>query len=247
MLGFDALNFLLSPPSPLRYLSPPQEQESLEASNSALRKEISSLERAVLFYTTALERHEPFCRLQDPGSGSVAPLSVSCPVSAQASASTSAATPSTSFGGRLPLPPAPSCELFSSGSSKSSPHSSVMTAPAPHSLFHYPGWDPPCPPPQTPCPGGVAQAARDPLHEILIDSKPSHSHHSAANPGLLLSLLTVPSPPRAPQTSAGTSDGSLAQQPLLEDTSRDLGFQELLEVNDWILQELEMETAFPEQ
>lgn len=216
----------------------------------ALRKEISSLEKSALFYTAVLEHHKPFCRLQGHGSDSAASLSVSQPVSAQASASTSASTPSASFGGRSPLTPAPtapSCELVSSGSSKSSPHSSVMTAPAAHSLFHYPGWDPSYPPPQTPCPGSVPQTSPDPLDEILIDSKPSHSHHSAANPGLLLSLLTVPSPPRAPQSSAGTSDGSLPQQSLLGDTSRDLSFLELLEVNDWILQEPEMDPTFFKQ
>lgn len=211
----------------------------------ALRKEISSLEKSALFYTAVLERHQPFCRLRGRGSASAAPPSVSGPVSAQASASTSAAaTPSASFGGRSPstppAPTAPSCELFSSGSSKSSPHPSILTAPAPHSLFH----DPPCPPPQTPGPGTVPRTPPDPLVEILMDSKPSPSHQPAADPGLFLSLLTVPSAPRGPQTSAGTSDGSLAQLSLLEDTSRDLGFQELLEVNDWILQECEMDPAF---
>lgn len=204
----------------------------------ALRKEISSLEKRAVFYTAVLERHQPFCRLRGRGSGSAAPPSVSSPVSAQASASTSAATPSASFGGRSPL--TPSCELFSTGSSISSPHTSVKTAAAPHSLFHDPSCDPPLPPPQTPCPGSVPQTPPDPLAEILIDSKLSPSHQAAASPGLLLSLLTVPSPPRGPQTS----DGSLAQMSLLEDTSRDLGFQELLEVNEWILQEPEMDPAF---
>lgn len=208
-----------------------------------MRKEISSLEKTALLYTTVLERHQPFCRLRGRGSGSAAPPSVSGPVSAQASASTSTATPSASFGGRSPLTPAPtasSCELFSSGSSISSPHTSVKTAAAPPSPFHDPSCDPPCAPPQTPCPGSVPQTPPDPLGVIPIDSKLSPSHQSAARPGLFLSMLTFPSPPRGPQTS----DASLAQMSLLGDTSRDLGFQELLEVNEWILQEREMDPAF---
>uniref|UniRef100_A0A3B5JZH3 Basic leucine zipper ATF-like transcription factor 2 n=1 Tax=Takifugu rubripes TaxID=31033 RepID=A0A3B5JZH3_TAKRU len=43
-----------------------QDLESLEGTNSALRKEIASLEREALLYTAALERHKPFCCLKGP-------------------------------------------------------------------------------------------------------------------------------------------------------------------------------------
>lgn len=147
--------------------------------------------------------------------------------------STPAATSSASLGGSSPLTPAPaatSCGLFSSGSSKTSPHPSFLAAPAPHSLFHCPGTDPPYPL----CPVSAPQTH---LVESLNDSKPSYSHHSGTNPGLPLSLLTVPSPLGAPQTSPGPRESLLELRSSLEDTSRDVSFLELLEVNDWILQE----------
>ncbi|XP_056882351.1 uncharacterized protein batf2 isoform X1 [Takifugu flavidus] len=217
-----------------------QDLESLEGTNSALRKEIASLEREALLYTAALERHKPFCCLKGPGSGPADPLSVSFPDSNQTS--TPAATSSASLGGSSPLTPAPaatSCELFSSGSSKTSPHSSFITAPAPHSLFHCPGADSSHPL----CPVSIPQTH---LVENLNDSKPSYSHPSSTNPGLPLSLLTVPSPLGAPQTSPGTRE-YLELRSSLEDTSRDISFLELLEVNDWILQEGETNCVVSEQ
>lgn len=157
--------------------------------------------------------------------------------------STPAATSSASLGGSSPLTPAPaatSCGLFSSGSSKTSPQSSFLAAPAPHSLFHCPGTDPPYPL----CPVSVPQTH---LVENLNDSKPSYSHHSGTNPGLPLSLLTVPSPLGAPQTSPGPRESLLELRSSLEDTSRDVSFLELLEVNDWILQEGGVECVVSEQ
>lgn len=183
------LLLLLAHPSLLGDLSPPQELESLEGCNLALKKEIASLKKEALFYTEALERHQPLCRLQEPGSDK-----------ASASASSPTDTSSASLSGRS---------------------RSEMSPPGPHSLFH-----PSDPPPPSPRPASVPQTHPTPLVENPIISKPS----SAASPGLLLSLLTVPSPPGAPQTSAGPSDGPPAQQ-------EDLGFLELLEHNDWILQE----------
>lgn len=42
-----------------------EELQSLEHANSTLHKEIASLKKELQLYTTALERHKPFCRLRD--------------------------------------------------------------------------------------------------------------------------------------------------------------------------------------
>lgn len=43
-----------------------QELQCLERSNSALKKEIAALKKGLHLYTTALERHEPYCCLREP-------------------------------------------------------------------------------------------------------------------------------------------------------------------------------------
>ncbi|KAM6960330.1 uncharacterized protein batf2 [Tautogolabrus adspersus] len=59
------------------------ELQSLERSNSALKKEIASLKKDHNLYTTALERHKPFCTLKASASSSTTYLSVSPPAACQ--------------------------------------------------------------------------------------------------------------------------------------------------------------------
>ncbi|XP_060887502.1 basic leucine zipper transcriptional factor ATF-like 2 [Labrus mixtus] len=80
-----------------------EELQSLERSNSALKKEIASLKKDFNLYTTALERHVPVCALRASASSSTTCLSVSpsadCrtgPSPLQASRFTQAAGPSLS-------------------------------------------------------------------------------------------------------------------------------------------------------
>ncbi|KAL4006510.1 gastrin-releasing peptide receptor [Sarotherodon galilaeus] len=47
-----------------------EELQSLERSNSALQKDIAALKKELHFYTTSLERHEPYCRLPSSLAGS---------------------------------------------------------------------------------------------------------------------------------------------------------------------------------
>ncbi|XP_036967886.1 basic leucine zipper transcriptional factor ATF-like 2 [Acanthopagrus latus] len=76
--------------------------------------------------------------------------------------------------------------------------------------------------------------------ELTVSSKPTDSRHAASNPASLLSLLTVPSPLPASQSTSSSLDAPLSQPPLslpaLGDPLGDLSLSELLEVNDWILQ-----------
>lgn len=66
-----------------------EELQNLEQSNSALQKEIASLKREFHRYTTALERHEPFCclRVSAPSSSSTAQLPASPSAGCQSSSS----------------------------------------------------------------------------------------------------------------------------------------------------------------
>ncbi|XP_070711019.1 basic leucine zipper transcriptional factor ATF-like 2 [Pempheris klunzingeri] len=79
-----------------------EELQSLERSNSALQKEVAALKKDLHLYTTALERHKPFCRLKAPVSSSTTCLSVfpsadgQIAVPPQASSTTQAAVPSLS-------------------------------------------------------------------------------------------------------------------------------------------------------
>uniref|UniRef100_UPI0037E7E362 basic leucine zipper transcriptional factor ATF-like 2 n=1 Tax=Semicossyphus pulcher TaxID=241346 RepID=UPI0037E7E362 len=78
-----------------------EELQSLEQSNSALKKEIASLRKDLHLYTTALESHEPICRLKASASNSTTFLSVSPSADSQtgppqASGSTQATAPSLS-------------------------------------------------------------------------------------------------------------------------------------------------------
>lgn len=81
------------------------------------------------------------------------------------------------------------------------------------------------------------QGNPEPSPAAAFASKPSYGRHVTAS---RLSLLTVPSPLSVPPTTSSSFDGCHAQPQtslsLLGDTSRDLSFSELLEVNDWILQ-----------
>nr|XP_020499334.1 basic leucine zipper transcriptional factor ATF-like 2 [Labrus bergylta] len=78
-----------------------EELQTLERSNTALKKEIASLKKDFNLYTTALERHVPVCTLRASASSSTTYLSVSpsadCqtgPSPLQASSFTQAAAPS---------------------------------------------------------------------------------------------------------------------------------------------------------
>ncbi|XP_026154512.1 flocculation protein FLO11 [Mastacembelus armatus] len=127
-----------------------EELQRLEQSNSAFQKEIATLKKDLHRYTTALERHEPYCclRTSTPSSSSSTPVSVSpsadCQtsssplrVSPQASSFTSAASPAPMIP-TLSSSSGLSSELFvaSSPSPMTAPYSqSFSTLPAPHSLF----------------------------------------------------------------------------------------------------------------
>lgn len=66
-----------------------EELQRLEQSNSALRKEIASLKKDYDLYTSALERHKPFCRVHDSASSPGSTTRLSPPVNRQASSSSS--------------------------------------------------------------------------------------------------------------------------------------------------------------
>lgn len=54
-----------------------EELQCLERSNSAIKKEIAALKKDLHLYTSALERHQPFCCLKDSASSSTTRPSVS--------------------------------------------------------------------------------------------------------------------------------------------------------------------------
>lgn len=82
------------------------------------------------------------------------------------------------------------------------------------------------------------QGNPEPSPAAAFASKPSYGRY--VTPNSASRLFTVPSPLSVPPTTSSSFDGSHAQHQtslsLLGDTSRDLSFSELLEVNDWILQ-----------
>ncbi|KAK2862789.1 hypothetical protein Q5P01_002322 [Channa striata] len=139
-----------------------EELQNLERSNSALQKEIAALKKDLSLYTTALERHEPYCRLRAPTASSSSSTCHLVSSSADCRTSSSptrrplkglranlsdAPSISTSLNSSLGLqshdfventclsPSAPTT-LASSSCSVTSPYSlSFSTLPAPHSLF----------------------------------------------------------------------------------------------------------------
>lgn len=108
-----------------------EELQSLERSNSALKKDIAALKKDLNLYTTALECHKP-CFLKDALSGSSTHLSVP-PSAACESKQLSSSTPRPKTS-TLASPSGSAPELFSS---VSAPYAASFSAvPAPHSLFY---------------------------------------------------------------------------------------------------------------
>ncbi|KAM3590994.1 uncharacterized protein V6R79_020305 [Siganus canaliculatus] len=126
-----------------------EELQCLEQSNSALRKEITALKKDYDLYTSALERHKPFCRVHDSASSPGSTSRLSPPVKRQASSSSSSCSSSPRAPHQIPASPHAAGPSQSTSSSIDlscqieSPHlapsarssSSVELFSSPHSLF----------------------------------------------------------------------------------------------------------------
>ncbi|XP_061768852.1 uncharacterized protein ppp2r5b isoform X4 [Nerophis ophidion] len=225
-----------------------EELQQLERSNSDFQKEIRALKKDVHRYTTALERHKPFCRL--------------------------GASALTTTSSQAPEPVDPNKSTRPSLSSALSSHS-VFTPP-PHSVF-FRGFSTPASaeidnlfqvelqdmaasttlPSEPPLSAESFGAPLLDLHEFTGNSdnlhyqwstsfaqasedtalKPSEELMSASK--LLLSLLSNPSPSGNLPTSSSNLDvpfqSNASSLAMMEECPGNLSFSDLLEDNEWIL------------
>ncbi|XP_061921386.1 basic leucine zipper transcriptional factor ATF-like 2 [Entelurus aequoreus] len=225
-----------------------QELQQLERSNSDFQKEIKALKKDVHRYTTALERHKPYCRL---GASALTTTSSQAPepvdINKSPRLSLSSALSSHSI-----FPPAPHSVFFSGfptpasteidnlfhlefqgmATSTTLPSEPPLSAESleaplldPHEFTGNPDNS------DYQCSTSFAQASED------LALKPSEELMSASK--LLLSLLSNPSPSGNLPTSSSNLDvpfrSNASSLAVMEECPGNLSFSDLLEDNEWIL------------